>query len=211
MKKILFCLIVILIPFNINASNKLEVKLDKCVDGDTAWVILNNESIKLRFLAIDTPESTNKTEEYGKEASDFTCSYLTNASKIEIEYDTNSDKLDKYNRHLVWVFVDNELLQDLIIKQGLAEIKYVYGNYKYLDILNNSLKAAKKNELNLWNNDNEYLFIFFNYKITKEILYICISIFFIIIIYIFNKKSRNKIKRKFINLFKKTIKKSLKK
>lgn len=209
MKKILFCLIVILIPFNINASNKLEVKLDKCVDGDTAWVILNNESIKLRFLAIDTPESTNKIEEYGKEASEFTCNYLTNASKLEIEYDEDSDKLDKYDRHLVWVFVDNELLQDLIVKNGLAEIKYIYGDYKYLDILNDSLESAKQNELNLWSNQ-EYLFILFGYRITKEILYTFIVVILLIITYIFSKKSQKKITNKGKNIIKKYIKNILK-
>lgn len=209
MKKILFCLIVILIPFNISASNKLEVKLDKCVDGDTAWVILNNESIKLRFLAIDTPESTNKIEEYGKEASEFTCNYLTNTSKLEIEYDNNSDKLDKYNRHLVWVFVDNELLQDLIVKNGLAEIKYIYGDYKYLDILNDSLESAKQNELNLWSNQ-EYLFILFGYRITKEMLYTFIVVILLIITYIFSKKSQKKITNKGKNIIKKYIKNILK-
>lgn len=209
MKKILFCLIVILIPFNINASNKLEVKLDKCVDGDTAWVILNNESIKLRFLAIDTPESTNKIEEYGKEASEFTCNYLTNTSKLEIEYDNNSDKLDKYNRHLVWVFVDNELLQDLIVKNGLAEIKYIYGDYKYLDILNDSLESAKQNELNLWSNQ-EYLLILFGYRITKEMLYTFIVVILLIITYIFSKKSQKKITNKGKNIIKKYIKNILK-
>ena len=209
MKKILFCLIVILIPFNINASNKLEVKLDKCVDGDTAWVIFNNEVIKTRFLAINTPESTNKIEEYGKEASEFTCNYLTNTSKLEIEYDNNSDKLDKYNRHLVWVFVDNELLQDLIVKNGLAEIKYIYGDYKYLDILNDSLESAKQNELNLWSNQ-EYLFILFGYRITKEMLYTFIVVILLIITYIFSKKSQKKITNKGKNIIKKYIKNILK-
>lgn len=209
MKKLLFCLIILIIPFNISASEKIEVKLDKCVDGDTAWVILNNESIKLRFLAIDTPESTNKIEEYGKEASEFTCNYLTNTSKLEIEYDNNSDKLDKYNRHLVWVFVDNELLQDLIVKNGLAEIKYIYGDYKYLDILNDSLESAKQNELNLWSNQ-EYLFILFGYRITKEILYTFIVVILLIITYIFSKKSQKKITNKGKNIIKKYIKNILK-
>lgn len=194
MKKLFLILIVLLIPYKVFASERLEVTLDKCVDGDTAWVYLNNNPIKLRFLAIDTPESTNKIEKYGKEASEFTCNYLTNASKIEIEYDNNSNKYDKYNRHLVWIFVDNKLLQDLIVKEGLAEIKYIYGDYKYLDTLNISLKEAKVKQLNLWS-DN-YLFILFNYKITKEMLYIITTIIILTIIYIFNKKSRKKINNK---------------
>lgn len=192
MKKVLIFLLLFLIPFNINAYQREEVTLNKCVDGDTAWFNLNDEVIKTRFLAINTPESTNKIEEYGKEASEFTCELLENSTKIEIEYDENSDKLDKYDRHLVWIFVDNELLQQKLVENGLAEIKYVYGDYKYLDILNESLEVAKKNKINMWEN-NEYLFILFGYEITKEMLIIT-SI--ILILCIFSKKIRNKVKLK---------------
>ena len=79
MKKIIFC-IILLFSFNINVkAEKLEVTLNKCVDGDTAWFNLDSNNIKVRFLAIDTPESTNKIEPYGKEASEFTCNALKNA------------------------------------------------------------------------------------------------------------------------------------
>lgn len=189
MNKVLIFLILFLIPFNINAYQREEVTLNKCIDGDTAWFNFNNEVIKTRFLAINTPESTNKTEEYGKEASEFTCSLLESSTKIEIEYDENSDKLDKYDRHLVWIFVDNELLQQKLVENGLAEIKYVYGDYKYLDILNESLMIAKKNKINMWKN-NEYLFILFGYEITKEII---IILFILLILCIFSKKIRNKV------------------
>ena len=192
MKKVLIFLVLFLIPFNINAYQREEVTLNKCVDGDTAWFNLNNEVIKTRFLAINTPESTNKIEEYGKEASEFTCELLEDATKIEIEYDENSDKLDKYDRHLVWIFVDNELLQQKLVENGLAEIKYVYGDYKYLDILNESLVIAKKNKINMWKN-HENLFILFGYQITKEMLIITAII---LILCIFSKKIRNKVKLK---------------
>ena len=197
MKKILYIICLLLVPFSIFA--KEEVTLNKCVDGDTAWFNLNGETIKVRFLAINTPESTNKIEKYGKEASEFTCNLLTTAKKIEIEYDEKADKLDKYNRYLAWVFVDDKLLQDLIVREGYAEIKYVYDDYKYLDTLNKSLKLAKKEGLNLWSNE-EYLFIIFGYKITKEILLSTISVLIILIACIFSdtirKKTNTKLKRK---------------
>lgn len=142
MKKILFIL-TLFFTFTINTyAKKLEVTLDKCVDGDTAWFNLDNERIKTRFLAINTPESTNKIEAYGKEASNYTCNMLTNAKKIEIEYDNNSDKFDKYDRHLVWVFVDDTLLQEKLLEEGLAEIKYIYGDYKYLDEIKKGRKYS---------------------------------------------------------------------
>lgn len=196
MKKILFC-IILLFSFNINVkAEKLEVTLNKCVDGDTAWFNLDNDTIKARFLAIDTPESTNEIEPYGKEASEFTCNILKNANKIEIEYDPNSDKLDKYDRHLVWVFVDDKLLQNIIIQNGLAEVKYIYGDYLYTNTLENSLNIAKENKIGMWQNleNTNYMFII-------------VVILLIVIICLFSSKYRKKI----INKTKSNIKKNIKK
>ena len=94
LKKSLIIILLIIIPFNVYAYEKKAVTLNKCVDGDTAWFNLNEEKIKARFLAIDTPESTNKIEFFGKEASKYTCNKLKKANKIEIEYDENSNKYD---------------------------------------------------------------------------------------------------------------------
>lgn len=184
MKKVVIIILSLFLINNVDAKEK--VTLSKCVDGDTAWFYLNNEEIKTRFLAIDTPESTNKIEEYGKEASEFTCNKLKNAKKIEIEYDENSDKLDKYDRHLVWVFVDGELLQNLIIKEGLAEVDYLYGDYEYTSILEKSEKEAKNNKLNIWSDTNN----------SYDIYIIIGFVIVIIIIYIFSSKFRKKINRK---------------
>lgn len=198
MKKILFIL-TLFFTFTINTyAKKLEVTLDKCVDGDTAWFNLDNERIKTRFLAINTPESTNKIEAYGKEASNYTCNMLTNAKKIEIEYDSNSDKFDKYDRHLVWVFVDDTLLQEKLLEEGLAEIKYIYGDYKYLDELKKVESTAKKNKVGMWSDSkNDY-----------SIYLIIIGAIIIILVFIFSKKGRKKILRE---LKKETKKKLLSK
>lgn len=203
MKKIYLFIIVFLlffVPVPIFASERIDVTLNKCVDGDTAWFNLENKQIKARFLAIDTPESTNKIEEYGKEASKFTCDLLNNASHIQIEYDDNSDKQDKYNRELVWVFVDEKLLQELVVKEGLAEVKYIYGNYKYLDQVNLALKEAKKNKLNLWSDAEDN---------NSDYFIVGIGIIVIILLFCFNQSSRKKILKKIQKQAKKEFQKSL--
>ena len=172
--KLIFTILISLLLINNVEAKKLEVSLDKCVDGDTAWFILNNENIKTRFLAIDTPESTNKIEPFGKEASDYVCNLLKNADKIEIEYDPNSDKLDKYDRHLVWVFIDNELLQDKIIKKGLGEVAYLYDDYQYTDILKTSELIAKANKIGIWQDSFDYIYIIVGILIIILIIIICI-------------------------------------
>lgn len=193
MKKLI---IVVLLLFTFNVYAKEEVKLDKCVDGDTAWFIYNNKSSKFRFLAIDTPESTNKIEEFGKEASKYTCNKLMQAKKIEIEFDSNSDKKDKYERYLAWIFVDDKLLQKEIIRQGYAEVKYIYGNYKYVDELKKEEKIAKKNKVGIYS----------EYKNDNNLYITVIIIIIVVLLFILIPSSRNKI----IKRAKKEIKKSLK-
>lgn len=203
MKKVVLIMVLFLLnTSDIKATEKLVVTLDKCVDGDTAYFNLNNEKIKTRFLAIDTPESTNKIEAYGKEASDFTCNKLKNAKKIEIEYDDNSDKFDKYDRHLVWIFVDDELLQNIIIKKGLAKVAYLYGDYKYTSILEDSEKLAQQMKLNIWS----------DYKKTEPNYYfIILMIIIIIIAFIFSKKYRKKMINSAKSKLKSTMKNEIKK
>ena len=151
-KYFVLILILLLFPFSTFALEKETVEFSSCVDGDTAKFKLNNEIIKIRFLAIDTPETKHPTkgeEPYGKEASDFTCNKIKNAKKIEIEYDENCDKKDRYDRVLAWVFVDDSLLQSEIVKNGLAEVAYLYGDYKYTSLLNDNEEYAKANKLGI--------------------------------------------------------------
>ena len=70
-----------------------EVTVYNHVDGDTthfncSWA--KDGVLKARYLAIDTPESTVKVEEWGKTAAIFTRSKLENAESIIIESDTSS-------------------------------------------------------------------------------------------------------------------------
>lgn len=160
MKKIycvLTLLFIFLVDFNVYALSKKEVKFSKCVDGDTARVILNKEEIKVRFLAIDTPESVHPTkgeEPFGKETSEYTCEKLKNAKTILIEYDPESDKTDKYDRHLVWIYVDDILLQKDLIEKGYAKVAYLYGDYLYTDELKEAEEAAKKSGVGIWSDSS---------------------------------------------------------
>lgn len=127
------------------AGKKFTVSLKKCTDGDTAHF---TKVGKTRFLYIDTPESTNKVEAYGKEASQYTCNRLKKAKKIQLQYD--GDKTDKYGRTLAWVWVDGSLLQKDIIKKGYNKRFYDYGTYSYEDELIKLQKQAQKNRVGYW-------------------------------------------------------------
>lgn len=132
---------------------KEEVSFSRCVDGDTFKVFIDKQEITVRLLAVDTPETVKSgtdIEYYGKEASDFTCNMVSKASKIELEYDNNSDKTDKYGRYLAWVFVDDYLLQELLIVDGYASVAYLYGDYKYTALLQDKEATAQMQKKGIW-------------------------------------------------------------
>lgn len=153
MKKQLFTMISIFFMCINFVYAKETVKLSKCVDGDTFRAIINDKEYTIRMLAIDTPESVKANtdiEYYGKESSEYTCKRLTNAKKIELEYDEKSDKFDKYDRLLAWVFIDNKLLQEELVEKGYAKVAYLYNDYKYNDILKEKQELASAKEIGIW-------------------------------------------------------------
>lgn len=157
MKKILLILFLIVFVSPVYAE-ELEVSLVKCVDGDTAVFLLNEEEIKFRFLAIDTPETKHpekNEEEYGVDASTYTCNMLSSAESIMIEYDEKGTKTDKYGRHLVWVYVDGTLLQEELVSRGLAEVSYIYYKYEYVPKLCDIQKQAREDKLGIWSLNRE--------------------------------------------------------
>ena len=198
MKKVALFMIM-LFPFFVYA--KEEVTFSKCVDGDTIKVKVKNKEATVRMLAVDTPESVHpkkKVEYYGKEASDYTCNLITNAKKIELEYDSNSDKYDKYERLLAWVFVDDYLLQDKLVRNGYAEVAYLYDNYKYTDLLKDHEVLAKQEHIGIWNDDarEEYNLKKNKDEDTNESLFDTLVLIIIGFIYTYIKKRFTKYLKK---------------
>ena len=94
----------------VSNSAKQEVTVKTYIDGDTVHFhvptsVQESGVLKGRFLAINTPESTGKIEEYGKAAATFTREKLSTATSILIESDTDTWNPDSTGgRYLVWVW-----------------------------------------------------------------------------------------------------------
>lgn len=121
------------------------VTLDRCIDGDTAWFYPIG---KARFLYIDTPEIYPQMQPYGQDAADYTCDRLSDAKIIEIEYD--GQRQDSYGRVLVWVWVDDQLLQEELALLGYVQKLYDYGDYRYEQTVDDAIRQAKKNKAGIY-------------------------------------------------------------
>ena len=127
------------------AGRKFPVKLMSCVDGDTAYFTKVGIT---RFLYIDTPESTNEIEPFGVEAAEYTCNLLSNAKRIELQFD--GPLKDKYDRTLAWVWVNGELLQKNLINMGYVEKFYDFGDYSYEKELMKLQRQAQQKKVGIW-------------------------------------------------------------
>lgn len=132
---------------------RIPVKLSATVDGDTAKFIYKGALKSFRFLLIDTPETKHPRvgkQPFGEEASNRTAELLKQAKKIEVEFDVG-EKKDKYDRYLTYVYVDGKLLNNILVREGLAKVAYVYvPNTRYLSDLEASQEQAKAEQIGIW-------------------------------------------------------------
>ena len=115
--------------------------VDRYVDGDTTHFYANlatgKKDISVRYLGLDTPESTYKVEPWGIAAAKFTKTKLQKAESIVLESDSTG-LLDGNSRYLAYVWYRNSsteeyrLLNLELVEEGYSPAKGLSGT-KYVD------------------------------------------------------------------------------
>ena len=137
-----------------NDTRKQAVTVKSFIDGDTVHFhvpedVMEGGVLKARFLAVNTPESTGKIEEYGKAASRFTRERLENAADILIESEDSNWNADSTgDRFLVWVWyraAGSDTWRNLnieLLQEGLAYANSSANN-RYGDTCMAAIQQAK--------------------------------------------------------------------
>ena len=131
--------------------------VEKVVDGDTIKVNINGKLETIRLIGLDTPETVDPRKAvqcFGREASDKAKELLT-GKKVILEVDITQGELDKYNRLLRYIFLeDGTFYNKLMISEGYAhEYTYQSNPYKYQNDFKNAEKYARENKLGLWSDN----------------------------------------------------------
>ena len=127
--------------------------VERVVDGDTIVVAIEGESVKVRMIGVDTPESVHadesKNSEEGKIASEWTKTLLTDA-KVYLEFDV--DREDDYGRVLAYVYLEDKMtmVNRLLIEEGMARTMTIQPNSKYADAFYVSQIAARIARTGFW-------------------------------------------------------------
>ncbi|MCJ8009834.1 thermonuclease family protein [Lederbergia wuyishanensis] len=154
---LIFVLIFTIAGCSQSTNNRVQVSLTKPIDGDTIAVMYNGSEQKVRFLLVDSPETAHPRlgeQPFGQEAKDFTSRLVEKGKKIELEFDIGPNQ-DKYGRLLAYVYVDGKMIQEELLKKGLARVAYIYPpNTRYVDQFDAIQKKAQKDGVGIWEIEN---------------------------------------------------------
>lgn len=156
MKKFLLALIILIsltscdkIIQTENQNNLYEVV--RVVDGDTVILNIDGQRTRVRLIGIDTPESVaedkSRNVKEGKIASEYTKILLEN-KKVRVEFD--EEKQDVYERKLGYLFLDDEFINEKLLKEGMAKLYTKTTNQKYSERLKKAEQHAKDNKKGFW-------------------------------------------------------------
>lgn len=135
--------------------------VERVIDGDTVILSIDDKSVRVRLIGIDTPESVHsdktRNSEEGIIASDFTKELLFD-KYVAIELDV--EEYDRYDRLLAYLYLDGKMVNKTLLEEGYAQVATFPPNVKYVDDFLEIQRVARENKAGLWsyeggNNENK--------------------------------------------------------
>lgn len=137
------------LPDKVNEDKVVSAQIETCYDGDTCRAIVNGKKESLRFLLVDSSEIKGGPMPYAEEARDY-LNNLIEGKEIVLELGKCNSR-DRYDRLLVYAFLPNgESIQEMMLKEGLLTVRYIYEDQKYLDEYISAMEEAKRAEIGIW-------------------------------------------------------------
>jgi endonuclease YncB( thermonuclease family) len=115
-------------------------------DGDTITVLHDGKGVKIRLYGIDTPE---KRQAFGKKAKQFT-SGMVHGKTVEVEIKDT----DRYGRSVALIYVDDQSLNEALVKNGLAWVYRKYCKEAFCEDWLNLEIVARYGKIGLWSEPN---------------------------------------------------------
>lgn len=141
------------------SADRIPVEVASFIDGDTTKFHFEGEAASFRYLLIDTPETNHPRigeQPFGEEASARTKEILEDADEIEVEFDVGP-RQDHYERYLAYVYADGEMVNEILVREGLAQVKYINPpNTTHLDLLEEAEEKAESEGLGIWSLERPY-------------------------------------------------------
>jgi micrococcal nuclease len=115
-----------------------DYRVERVVDGDT--LLLDNQA-RIRLQGVDSPETVHPDlppEPWGPEASQFTKDFIGDG-QVRLTFD--QERKDQYDRYLAYVWKDGLLLNEELVREGLATAEL---GFRYSDAMKRRFKKAEE-------------------------------------------------------------------
>jgi endonuclease YncB( thermonuclease family)/RNA polymerase subunit RPABC4/transcription elongation factor Spt4 len=125
-------------------------KVARVVDGDTIDVILNDKTVRVRYIGIDAPESADSDrspQSYGSEAYQKN-SELVQGKEVSLIQDVSH--VDGNDRLLRYVFVGDIFINYELVRQGYAKVLPSPPDVACDGYFNQAQQAASLEKAGLW-------------------------------------------------------------
>lgn len=125
-------------------------RVTRVIDGDTIEIDLNGRRERVRYIGIDTPETVHPNrgvEPYGLAASAAN-RRLVEGRKVRLELDV--EKRDRYGRLLAYIWVEDILVNEWLVRNGYAQIATYPPNVRYVDRFLEAQREARASDRGLW-------------------------------------------------------------
>lgn len=137
---------ILLAPIHIAEAERLESTVLRVPDGDSLVVRLESgRTERLRLIGVNAPELDQKP--WGERARRFTRSMVLDR-RVVIE--PGAEPRDKYGRLLAYVFIDGRMLNEELLRNGLAVRLTVPPNTRYTERFAAAEQAARAAGIGIW-------------------------------------------------------------
>lgn len=120
------------------------VRFISVIDGDSMLIEYEGRSQQVRLIGIDAPEHG---QEYGSQARAVAMQRCYGKT-VQIEFDVQ--RKDRYGRFLAYVYCNGFMLNELLVREGLALAIPYKPNTKYQKVLERAQRDAKRNRAGFW-------------------------------------------------------------
>lgn len=134
-------------PEPLTAAHRVPAIVLDVVDGDTIRVDIDGHTYSVRYIGIDAPELRPTIEPYGVAATEAN-ERLVAGQTVLLESDVSDT--DRYGRLLRYVWVGDILVNEELVRQGVARAGHYPPDLRYDERLRGAEDGARAAGLGLW-------------------------------------------------------------
>jgi len=120
------------------------------IDGDTIVVDIEGKKEFVRYIGVDTPETTRDGKEEECFAAEATKANTQLVARRQVRLESDTDDRDKYNRLLRYVYADEVFVNRELVEEGYATVLTIPPNTEYAQEFKMLETKAKEGRVGMW-------------------------------------------------------------